>query len=363
MKYKSNPFSTAFGSVPPLFLSMPENNIVTNLVERLNANPVTENVFMLTGIRGSGKTVALTAIEEEIEKDNSWIVIDLNSQNDLLLDLVAKLYDTQEFISKFIMAELNLSAFGIGINASAVPPVASIETAFIKILDEIKKKNKKLLIAIDEASKTDSMLKFAGSFNLASRKKYPVYLLMTGLLNNFSTLEDAKDMTFLRRACKLELEPLNYTLVSQKYKEVFEIGLEKAAELTALTKGYPYAYQVLGKILWEKGEIELSEDVLSEFDLYMDTNVYNKIWRSLTNTEQWYVCHLSIKDDMKVAELLEMTAKKANDFSRFRESLREKGVIDTSKYGHISFYLPRFKEFVIRQMLLEGRRPDNNYGM
>ena len=38
-------------------------------------------------------------------------------------------------------------------------------------------------------------------------------------------------------------------------------------------------------------------------------------------------------------------------FSVYRDRLKRKGVIDTSKYGEVSFILPRFAEFAQTRIL------------
>ena len=69
---------------------------------------------------------------------------------------------------------------------------------------------------------------------------------MTGLYENIYELQNDKALTFLYRAPKLILEPLNYTAVRKSYADIFQIDLETAEKMTSLTKGYPFAYQVLG---------------------------------------------------------------------------------------------------------------------
>ena len=47
--------------------------------------------------------------------------------------------------------------------------------------------------------------------------------------------------------------------------------------------------------------------------------------------------------------LLEMTKQKKNEFSQYRERLRDKGLIDVSDRGLIKLTLPRFDVFVERE--------------
>lgn len=141
--------------------------------------------YMLTGVRGTGKTVTLTEIEKEIAKEDNWIIIRLNCSRDMLSSLVAKLYDSHEFICKFVDANINLSKFGIGVSISSKSPVSDIESALEIILKEIKKQKYRLLVTIDEVSNTKSMREFASTYQIMIREELPFYLIMAGL---YSTL-------------------------------------------------------------------------------------------------------------------------------------------------------------------------------
>ena len=86
------------------------------------------------------------------------------------------------------------------------------------------------------------------------RQDYPVYLLMTGLYENIYNLQNEKTLTFLYRAPKISLQPLNAGAVVSSYSNTFNISDEKAREMYTLTKGYPFAFQVLGYLCWGRSE-------------------------------------------------------------------------------------------------------------
>lgn len=48
---------------------------------------------MITGVRGTGKTVLLTHVAEYFECKKDWMVINLISESDMLDQLASKLYD------------------------------------------------------------------------------------------------------------------------------------------------------------------------------------------------------------------------------------------------------------------------------
>ena len=220
-----NPFVINFGKVPSQYIS--RELIIDEIVQEMTEEDSQNNCFMLTGTRGSGKTVTMTAIEKKISMSEDWIVIRLNAERNMLEGLVGKLYDSREFVTKFVDANLNLSKFGIGLNLKAKSPVADIESALEIILKEVRKKKKKVLVTVDEVSNTAYMKEFASSFQILIREELPIFLLMAGLYENISNLKNAKNLTFLYRTPQYEMEPLNLTLIAAKYSKVFRIDREK----------------------------------------------------------------------------------------------------------------------------------------
>lgn len=78
----TNPFTLNFGKIPfsSINRTLVENEIITDFTSE---NPSSQ-VFMITGIRGGGKTVVLTSIAKQIGNLKDWIVLDLNSERDML---------------------------------------------------------------------------------------------------------------------------------------------------------------------------------------------------------------------------------------------------------------------------------------
>lgn len=339
-----NPFTIGFGRVPGQYIS--RNIVIDEIFEELTADDLANPCFMLTGTRGSGKTVTMTAIEKKIEELPDWIIIRLNSDRNMLEGLAAKLYDSRDYIMKFVDKSVNLSKFGIGLNIETKPPVADIESALEIILREVKKRKKRVLVTVDEVSNTTHMREFASSFQVLIREELPIYLIMAGLFDNIRSLEDEKNLTFLYRTTKYEMEPLNLTLIAERYGSIFEVDRDTAMEMAVLTKGYPFAYQALGKYLWEEEGHRVSNAVLAKYDEALSHYVYQKIWAEMSEKDRWYMSFITRKDSMPVSELLELTAQKKNEFSQYRARLRDKGLIDVSTHGMIKTRLPRFDVFV-----------------
>lgn len=344
----NNPFTLSFGKKPLQYISriMQTNQII----ESFNAEIPSNQIFMITGVRGSGKTVMMTNIADEIRADESWIVVELNPMRDLLQSLAAKIYGIPEMHARFLKARLDFSAFGLGVSIEDAVPVTDIESVIERMLEQIQQDGKRLLITIDEAANSENIRIFASSFQIFIRRDYPIYLLMTGLYENLYDLQNDKSLTFLYRAPKLMLEPLNYTAVRKHYMDIFGLDMETAEKMTVLTKGYPFAFQVLGYLYWENREKDI-DDILPEYDQYLEEYVYGKIWSELSELDKKVLLEISVNQESRVLCIRERLQMKSELFAVYRERLKRKGVIDTREYGKIRLLLPRFAEFVKLQQM------------
>ena len=88
-----NPFTTTFSKTPEYTYIHTEKTeeILENFVYE---NP-SESVYKITGVRGSGKTVILAKVEEELKNNENryinWLVFDVNPTRDILEQIAAML--------------------------------------------------------------------------------------------------------------------------------------------------------------------------------------------------------------------------------------------------------------------------------
>lgn len=341
----NNPFTLSFGKKPVQYISRIAQT--ERIIGDFTAEESPNQIYMITGVRGSGKTVMMTNIASEIRKQSDkWIVVELNPNRDLLQSLAAKIYAIPEMHSAFVKAKLDFSAFGLGVTLENSVPVTDIENVIEIMLSYIKRMGKRLLITIDEVINSESIKVFASSFQIFLREEYPVYLLMTGLYENIYDLQNEKTLTFLYRAPKIILEPLNYTAIKSHYMRIFDINDEMAEKMTLLTRGYPFAFQVLGYLYWDNRKDHTLEDIMPEYDQYLDEYVYSKIWAELSPKDKEILSVISESGYQSVKEIREKLDMKPELFSVYRDRLKRKGVIDTRQYGKIAMALPRFEEYV-----------------
>lgn len=345
----NNPFTLSFGRKPLQFISrIAQTNQV---IETFQSDVPSTQIYMISGVRGSGKTVMMTTIAGELKQEEDWIVVELNPMRDMLQSLAAKIYGLPHMKEKFIKAKLDFSALGLGVSIERAAPVTDIEDAIGRMLAQIKKDGKHLLITMDEAVNSENVKIFTSAFQIFMREEYPVFLLMTGLYENIHDLQNDKSMTFLYRAPKLIMKPLSLSAICESYRSVFGIDTLLAREMAALTKGYPFAYQVLGYLYWNERNEKTLTDILPEYDQYLEEYVYSKIWSELSQLDKKIIIQISASDDHRVKTIREALGMKSDLFSVYRDRLKKKGIIDTQEYGKLYLSLPRFEEFAQAQFM------------
>lgn len=340
----ANLFSTTFG-IEPL-----------NLIERLKDSERIINdfsseyppnyVYIITGLRGSGKTVLMSTIANKLKKDDQWIVVDPGPKNNILENVASEIYETAKLKKYFLKGEFSFSFHGLSFSIDGETPVSTANTLIKRMLEIIKNKGKRVLVTIDEADNGQEMKYFIQAYQSLIREGYPIFLLMTGLYGNISKLQNDKSLTFLYRAPKVMLGPLPIIAISDKYAEMLRVSNDEATELAKLTKGYAYAYQVLGFLLTDSNKKIADNKIISMFDQYLAEYVYDKVYFELSKKEQDIV--KTFESDSMVAndticKKLDMEPKY---FGVYRDKLIKEGLLISPTYGYLEFALPRFSIFL-----------------
>ncbi len=342
---RDNPFTLTFGKQPVKYINRYEN--MDDILSTFEAiNPVSQT-YLISGIRGSGKTVLMTSAANQLRKQDDWVVVDLNAAQPLLQEFAMRLADAGKQIPNFFENgfEISIAGFGLGYNGAVQDHdcVSKIES----ILEKLKRQHKKVLITIDEAIANENMRIFASQFQIFIRKEYPLFLIMTGLYENIYEIQNDPVLTFLLRAPKIVLAPLGINQIKNEYQDIFQIDEEKSRQLANITMGYAFAFQALGMLYWEYSDEKSLDQILRELDGLLEDFVYRKIWAGLSPLEKQIVAAMPNQSEkIKVKELCDKLNLKGTTFSKYRERLINKGVCFAPEYGYMALVLPRFKNII-----------------
>lgn len=340
-----NPFSLTFGKEPQ---SLIVRNLQKNeIIEGFRDDPPGFQVCMITGVRGSGKTVALTTIANEFRKENDWIVVDLSPERDMLNTLAAELSNRPDLFQLFRDAKINLSFLGLGLEIDGVPPITDTAVALERMLQRLTEKRKHVLVTVDEAVSNQNVREFVSQFQIYLRRNCSLYLLMTGLYENIYELQNEKALTFLYRAPKIELSPLNIGLIADSYGRIFHLSEKESLTMAKVTKGYSFAYQALGYLCFKNGKSW--QEILPQFDALLEEYVYEKLWSELSYRDKEILSKMAEEAETKVGKIREKLGLTSNSFTVYRTRLIRKGILYAPDHGYLDFTLPRFREFILRR--------------
>lgn len=244
-----------------------------------------------------------------------------------------------------ISATVMGSGGGIGYTSENNNNFFDIGVEVETMIQAAQKKGKKILIGIDEVSKSEEMVKFASEYGRWLRAGYPVYFVCTGLYENIQELSNVKNLTFFRRAATVKTEPLNMIRMTEMYKSKLDIDSDEAREMAKITKGYAYAFQKLGVLCFKKKAGESLKDILPKLKAELFAYSYEKIWEEMTEMERFLAGLLTDKEEYKREEVLKLMGEKAGSYSMYRDRLIKRGIIKT-RQGYISLALPYFNEYI-----------------
>lgn len=348
-----NPFTTTFSKAPEY--TYIATNKTDEILENFSYENPSESVYKITGVRGSGKTVILAKIEEELRsefnKEKGWLVFDLNPARDMLGQVAAMLHKEGLGKSDTKNRSVNISATvfgtggGLGYASEQENDFFDIGVEIESMLQQAKEKGKKILVGIDEVSKTTEMIKFASEYGRWLRANYPVYLVCTGLYENIQEVSNVKNLTFFRRATTIKTEPLNMARMTEMYKQKLNIGHEEALDMAKCTKGYAYAFQKLGALYFKKSSDEKLEHLIPELKAELFAYSYEKIWEEMTEVDRFLVGLLLDKEEYKREEVLKLMGVRSGNYSMYRDRLLKRGILE-GRQAHISLALPFFADYV-----------------
>lgn len=342
---KNNPFTLMFGREPNLAIH--REDLYSQITMDFQSNLPSNQLYMLIGARGAGKTVLLSEIYDYFDKDSDWICVDVNPHRSILEDLAAALYEKGKTRHLFLKGSFDISFHGISFSLEGKEPVSSISSVVEKMLMYLKKHNKKVLITLDEVTSNQNVQEFSHDFQSYIRKGYPVFMLMTGLYENILPLQNNKALTFLYRTPKILLKPLDKIAIKDSYKKALSISDGLALQLAELSKGYGFGYQLIGHLFFEHGKID--DELLRQYDEKLRINCYEKIFSSVSENESRVLFALIDSEKKRTADIMFETGFDNKNYSVYRERLIQKGIVIAPANGYLSLALPRFAEFLNTQ--------------
>ena len=355
--YKIDPFTRTPGIAGAAFVNM---HYADKIINSFESDLSSKYVYKIVGLRGSGKSVEYSKIIEHFRENANWCVYTLSAAGNPTQALISALskenfnHTQKNTISKSIQG--NAEGKGIFIEGGLSTTITntsepddnyfSSEAALSSLIESTNKAGKKILIGIDDISKTPEMVRFLSIIGkLLMDAKGGIYLICTSLSKNIEEFSESPSLTFFKRGDSAEIGALDKFEIACMYQKLLNVSREEAVKLSKFTMGYAYAYQVLGSLYFESGARKGLDEIITDFDRIISQDSYDLIWKSLTNAEKQFIKNILSAEDGDVSEI-KSKMKNPSGYSSLRDRLIKKHLLDVEERGKIKINLPRFKEYV-----------------
>lgn len=352
----TDPFTRTPGIAGKAYI---DNGIADEIIKNFTDEDSSKYVYKITGPRGAGKSVEYGKIIRTLKAENNWLVYPLSASGEAVSTLISKISmesfidskSTTTALSSTTSVEGNALVLtgGESINVSKTTTdnehFYSEEATLTKMIEQANKKKYKVLIGVDDISKTKDMVNLLSMFGSMLLEGLQIYLVVTGLSENIEAFSSEKNLTFFKRADEREIKALNRFDITYMYEKLLGVDSEEAKKIGSMTGGYAYAYQVLGSLYYTKKSNESLEDLIPAFERILFKDSYDLIWKTLTNGEKELVrCICTTKDGR--AESIKALMNNPSTYPVYRDRLINKHLADGDTRGYLKIRLPRFDRYV-----------------
>lgn len=344
--------------------------------------------FMLTGLRGVGKTVLLTQIDSEAQRIGCIVSKVESPENNTLADLlyplmkIALLKLSKAELAKDVVAKglralrnfaksFKLKIDEVEITLETEPGVADsgnlefdVPDMFELIGNAAKAQKKAWILLIDEVQylKQDELAAILVAMHKMAQKGLPVVFVGAGLPQVARLAGEAKSYSErLFEWCKIgPLTPISVEIAVRNPVEEggAKISQEALDKISEITQGYPFFIQTLAYYAWNEAQPSsiTVEDVKNAYRPsvdYLSTGLFDVRYDRLNETEIEFVRAMASLDNppYSAKNVKARFSRSVGVYSKIRDNLIKKGTIYSPRYGFLDFTVPLFAEYLNGSLL------------
>lgn len=356
-----NPFRPSFGVTP----QVPAGRQSTTLQVRLALSEGPGSPFrftLISGTRGSGKTVLLNMLEAEA-REAQWHVVRVPASADMLHEM------THQSLPR-LLQQLDPKPTSTTVTGGGIASVGSISTesrekypaehslrSLLKQAAQLAQdSNSGIFLTMDElqSARIDDLHQLSDTIQDCVRDELPVALSVAGLPAEISELLQHPGTTFLRRAIPVDTEHIPADEVQKVLQETAALGGKRfdPGALDAATEvidGYAFMTQLVGSIAFSitDGEVIKEQDVQHALPLAQERiglQVHQPALKVLPDRELEYL--VAMLEHSRTGEVASAMGIPANQQSTYQRRLKDRGLIRSPRYGHVDYALPFLREYV-----------------
>lgn len=347
----ANPFTPTFGMVPTIYL--PSQISAKAIADQLMERPQYPDTYLISGVRGSGKTALMMRIRELVTASSKkCIPIELIHAHDQ--DLVTQLAELLQVAlssspSRLLSRITSVSVGGVGFSRSSTEKTDD-QLRVRALLKRAKQHGQFILLTIDEVSNTAAIRNFVAAYNVWHNLNLPLKIIMTGLPENVLAVQEADNLTFFLRATEVITSPLKEVDMATAYAKTLNIPFERGLKMAHLVEGYSFGFQLLGDLAYRMAEQDAPIDddfltqILPSFKKLLFRQAYQTIYKTGSDRDRQYL--RAINGRKKTSEVMEIMDASKNVVAKCRQRALERKLVQKDGYGYVVYSLPYFDEFI-----------------
>ncbi|MDR1440929.1 MAG: ATP-binding protein [Bifidobacteriaceae bacterium] len=353
----SNPFKPTFGTAPPELIG--RNQVIEDIHDGILegvGSPL--RAVLLTGPRGTGKTVLLDAARQAAEREQ-WVTVEVSGAPGMLRSIL----DGTRVALGYLLDSDKVHLGGIGIGPVSlqlnrdVAPELSWPYQMNRLLELLAEHGTGLMVTVDEVTPALSEMRdLALTFQHWVREEREVALIMAGLPTGIEGLLTEESLTFLQRAERYDLGHLEIKLVAKSYKAIFAAAgrratpeaIEAAANARA---GYPFLVQLIGYYAWKAGGDTIDANTVSAAAAKARRSMASRIHQAAlkdTSDVDRRVLNAMAQDagpswTRRLAERLDVSPQYLDTY---RNRLLTAGLVIAPRRGYLDYAIPYMREYL-----------------
>lgn len=357
-----NPFLPTFGTSPPFLAGRDQE--VARLSRALADGPANPDyTLLITGSRGSGKTVLLNEAED-IALSLGWRVISVSaSVNDLSSRIAAAALEHLREITDGRPARRisSVQALGVGVSwedrsvPAPGPQLDELRSALSSLAEKQAERNAGLLLTVDELHGlrlADARELAVAVQHITRRELLPMAFVGAALPEIDETLLSDRGMTFFQRCARAPLLALGDAdaelALSRPISDAGRTITDGALKLMVEgSRGHPYTIQLLGYHGWEaafesqeatKVGVEHARMAVHEAEWTEVEQIVKPVWTGLSGTDRSFVLAMARDtDDSAIADIADRLGQSTNYAQHYRRRLIDVGMIVPAGRGRVRF--------------------------
>lgn len=360
-----NPFTPTFGTSPPLLVG--RDSDLDDFREGLRGGPGSpERATLVTGLRGTGKTVMLSAYED-LAGAEGWLIISETATPNLIDRITHEhlprlLQDADPRQTESHLTGISLPG-GIGANRDVTDrhtPRPGLRSQLSQLADLLGERGSGVLITVDEVHRKGrhDLRELGTTIQQAFRERRSVAFAGAGLPSAVEDLLSDEVSTFLRRADRRHLRTVSPDEVAEALAvPVRDAGRDITPEALQIavagTAGYPFMIQLVGLHAWRADsaadviDADQAQRGVDQARRKVGRLVHASALADLSDVDRSFLAAMAHDDGpSRMGDIASRLGVDATYAGQYRLRLIAAEVIEPRGHGRVDFTLPGLRDYL-----------------